>query len=69
MKDIVDLLKGIKAKRIKVISVCEVVFKYYNSQYTISLLEDCITIKNDSIVYSFDRNEDTLNLISDFLNM
>lgn len=69
MKDIVDLLKGIKAKRIKIISMCEVVFKYYNSQYTLSLLEDSITIKNDSIIYSFDRNEDVLSLISDFLNM
>lgn len=69
MKDIVDLLKGIKAKRIKVISMCEVVFKYYNNQYTLSLLEDSITIKNDSIIYSFDRNKDVLSLISDFLNM
>ena len=69
MKDIVDLLKGIKAKKIKVISMREVAFRYYNSQYTLSLLEDSITIKNDFIVYSFDRNEDTLNLISDFLNM
>lgn len=69
MKDIVDLLKGIKAKRIKVISMCEVVFRYYNSQYTLALLEDRITIKNDFIVYSFDRNEDVLSLISDFLNM
>lgn len=69
MKDIVDLLKGIKAKRIKVISMCEVVFRYYNSQYTLALLEDSITIKSDFIVYSFDRNEDALSLISDFLNM
>lgn len=69
MKDIVDLLKGIKAKRIKVISMCEVAFRYCNSQYTLALLEDRITIKNDFIVYSFDRNEDTLSLISDFLNM
>ena len=69
MKDIVNLLRSMRVKNIKVKSMEELRFTYINTTYVLIVKPNSIEIKLDVLTFSFDRNDDTLDLIRDFLNM
>lgn len=68
MKEILVLLKSIRARNIKIKSMREVYFKYINTDYTLIYNPSTIDIKLGALTFSFDRT-DGIELIKDFLNM
>ena len=69
MREIINLLKSMRVKNIKVKSMEELRFTYINTTYVLIMKPNSIDIKMDLLTFSFDRNDDTLDLIRDFLNM
>ena len=59
----------IKVKRVRVISMEEVTFIFNRRKYTLTIEKYVIKIRDKSIVYMFDKDSNTINLIEDFLSM
>ena len=38
-------------------------------KYTLTIEKDCIKIRDKSIIYTFDKDSNIINLIEDFLSM
>lgn len=69
MKDIKELLKRLGVKRVRIISMNEVIFIFNRRKYTLTIEKYVIKIRDKSIVYMFDKDSNTINLIEDFLSM
>ena len=69
MKDIKELLKKLGVKRVRIMSMNEVIFIFNRRKYTLTIEKYVIKIRDKSIVYMFDKDSNTINLIEDFLSM
>ena len=69
MKDIKELLKRLGVKRVRIINMNEVIFIFNRRKYTLTIEKYVIKIRDKSIVYMFDKDSNTINLIEDFLSM
>ena len=69
MKDIKDLLKKLGVKKVKIISMTELTLVSNKRKYTLTIEKDCIKIRDKSIIYTFDKDSNIINLIEDFLSM
>ena len=69
MKDIKELLKKLGVKKVKIISMTELTLVSNNRKYTLTIEKDCIKIRDKSIIYTFDKDSNIINLIEDFLSM
>ena len=69
MKDIKELLKKLGVKKVKIISMIELTLVANKRKYTLTIEKDCIKIRDKSIIYTFDKDSNIINLIEDFLSM
>ena len=69
MKDIKELLKKLGVKKVKIISMTELTLVSNKRKYTLTIEKDCIKIRDKSIIYTFDKDSNIINLIEDFLSM
>ena len=69
MKDIKELLKKLGVKKVKIISMTELNLVANKRKYTLTIEKDCIKIRDKSIIYTFDKDSNIINLIEDFLSM
>ena len=69
MKDIKELLKKLGVKKVKIISMTELTLVSNKRKYTLTIEKDCIKIRDRSIIYTFDKDSNIINLIEDFLSM
>ena len=69
MKDIKELLKKLGVKKVKIISMTELTLVSNKRKYTVTIEKDCIKIRDKSIIYTFDKDSNIINLIEDFLSM
>ena len=69
MKDIKELLKKLGVKKVKIISMTELPLVSNKRKYTLTIEKDCIKIRDKSIIYTFDKDSNIINLIEDFLSM
>ena len=69
MKDIKELLKKLGVKKVKIISMTELTLVANKRKYTLTIENDCIKIRDKSIIYTFDKDSNIINLIEDFLSM
>ena len=69
MKDIKELLKKLGVKKVKIISITELTLVTNKRKYTLTIEKDCIKIRDKSIIYTFDKDSNIINLIEDFLSM
>ena len=69
MKDIKELLKKLGVKKVKIISMTELTLAANKRKYTLTIEKDCIKIRDKSIIYTFDKDSNIINLIEDFLSM
>ena len=69
MKDIKELLKKLGVKKVKIISMTELTLVSNKRKYTLTIEKDCIKIRDKSIVYTFNKDSNIINLIEDFLSM
>ena len=69
MKDIKELLKKLGVKKVKIISMTELTLVANKRKYTLTIETDCIKIRDKSIIYTFNKDSNIINLIEDFLSM
>lgn len=69
MKDIKELLKKLGVKKVKIISMTELTLVANKRKYLLTIEKDCIKIRDKSIIYTFDKDSNIINLIEDFLSM
>ena len=69
MKDIKELLKKLGVKKVKIISMTELTLVANKRKYSLTIENDCIKIRDKSIIYTFDKDSNIINLIEDFLSM
>lgn len=69
MKDIKELLKKLGVKKVKIISMTELTLVSNKRKYTLTIEKDCIKIRDKSIIYTFDKDSNIINLIEDFLSI
>lgn len=69
MKDIKELLKKLGVKKVKIISMTELTLVSNKRKYTLTIENDCIKIRDKSIIYTFDKDSNIINLIEDFLSI
>ena len=69
MKDIKELLKKLGVKKVKIISMTELTLVANKRKYTLTIENDCIKIRDKSIIYTFDKDSNIINLIEDFLSI
>ena len=69
MKDIKELLKKLGVKKVKIISMTELTLVSNKRKYTLTIEKDCIKIRDRSIIYTFDKDSNIINLIEDFLSI
>ena len=69
MKDIKELLKKLGVKKVKIISMTELTLVSNKRKYTLTIEKDCIKIRDKSIIYTFNKDSNIINLIEDFLSM
>lgn len=69
MKGIKELLKKLGVKKVKIISMTELTLVSNKRKYTLTIEKDCIKIRDKSIIYTFDKDSNVINLIEDFLSI
>lgn len=69
MKDIKELLKKLGVKKVKIISMTELIFISNTRKYVLTIEKDIIKIRDKSIIYTFDKDSNIINLIEDFLSI
>ena len=69
MKDIKELLKKLGVKKVKIISMTELTLVSNKRKYLLTIEKDCIKIRDKSIIYTFDKDSNIINLIEDFLSI
>ena len=69
MRDIKELLKKLGVKKVKIISMTELTLVSNKRKYTLTIEKDCIKIRDKSIIYTFDKDSNIINLIEDFLSI
>ena len=69
MKDIKELLKKLGVKKVKIISMTELTLVSNKRKYTLTIEKDCIKIRDKSIIYTFNKDSNIINLIEDFLSI
>ena len=69
MKDIKELLKKLGVKKVKIISMTELTLVANKRKYPLNIEKDCIKIRDRSIIYTFDKDSNIINLFEDFLSM
>ena len=69
MKDIKELLKKLGVKKVKIISMTELIFISGTRKYVLTIEKDILKIRDKSIIYTFDKDSNIINLIEDFLSI
>ena len=69
MKDIKELLKKLGVKKVKIISMTELIFISGTRKYVLTIEKDIIKIRDNCIIYTFDNDSNIINLIEDFLSI
>lgn len=69
MKDIKELLKKLGVKKVKIISMTELIFISGTRKYVLTIEKDILKIRDKSIIYTFNKDSNIINLIEDFLSI